>query len=177
MGAHHALGHFEKNRRVALPSLRPGYGFNIDHVGDEVCFDHAVAVELAAATEVTLFAFEPVRESVRIINYEIFAMKQIENQRRSRHCEQPCRFISLAVEGLVPSVERDREQTPGLPFETLLRAVGLPHRGRAPAIKNIDQRLEYMPLRVETLAGRNTTHVSIVKVSRAVQHDIDAVPP
>ena len=62
MGTHHALGHFEKDRRVALAALTPFNRFDIDDVGDEVGFDHPVAIKLTAAGEETFFALEPLGE-------------------------------------------------------------------------------------------------------------------
>ncbi len=81
----------------------------MDRVGDEIGLDDAVAVKLAAAGEISFLAFESVGEGIRIVDHEVFAVKQVENQRRGGDGQQPRLFISLPVEMLVVRVERNRE--------------------------------------------------------------------
>ena len=76
---------------------------------------------------------------------------------------------------LIPGIQGYGEKTSRLPFEALFAAVGLPNRGGAATVENIDQRLEDVPLRIETLSRWNGANVSVIKITRPVQHDIDAV--
>ena len=113
---------------------------------------------------------------------KVRAAKQIENQRRRGHRQQPRLLIALAVEMLIPGVERHREQAARLPLEALLGAVSLPDRGRAAAVKNVDQRLVHMSLRIETLSRRNADDIGVIHIAGAVEHDVDpvasdAIPP
>ena len=79
MRTHHALGHLEKNRRVAFASLRPCYRFDIDSVGDKIRLDDPVAVQNTLTAEVALFTLKTVAECIRVVQYEVFGTKQIEN--------------------------------------------------------------------------------------------------
>ena len=149
--AHHAFRHLEKDRRVALSPFGPGYRLDVDCIGHEISLDDTVAIKLAISGKVTILAFKPIGERVRIVNDKVFAVKQVENQRCRRHCEQPRLFVALTVEVLILSIQRNRKQTPGLPFEALLRAV-TPHSRGAAAIQDIIERFINMALRLEALA-------------------------
>src|SRR4029077_10813415 len=107
-----------------------------------------VTIQNSLAAEITLFTGEPVRKRVRVVQHKVFGAKQIENQRRRGDGQQPGLAISLTVEMMIPGVQRDREKAPRLPFEALLWTAALPNRGCAATVKNVDQRLEHMSLRI-----------------------------
>jgi hypothetical protein len=148
MRTHHALRHLEENRRVAFASLGPRHRFDSSGIGDKIRFNHPVTIQNSLAAEITLFTGEPVRKRVRVVQHKVFGAKQIENQRRRGDGQQPGLAISLTVEMLIPGVQRDREKAPCLPFEALLWTAALPNRGCAATVKNVDQRLEHMSLRI-----------------------------
>src|SRR5262245_29968656 len=76
---------------------------------------------------------------------------------------------------LIAGVERNREETAGLPLEALLRPGGMPNRRGAAAVEHIVERFVDMPLRMETLARRNADHVGVVLITGAVKHDVNAM--
>src|SRR5688572_27352439 len=77
---------------------------------------------------------------------------------------------------LVVGVERNREQTAGLPFEALLLPLVLPDTGRADAVEDVVQRFIDLALRIESFARRNADDISIVEISRTVEQNVHAVP-
>src|SRR5689334_13235790 len=175
MRAHRALGHLEEDRPVALAALVPGDRLDVDRVSDEVRLQHAVFVEPAAAGEVAFLAFEAVGEDVRIVHDEVFAMKEIKDERRGRHRDDARLAVALAVEVLIIGIEWNGEEAALLPLEALLRPVFLPHRRRAAPFEDIDQFLEEMALRAQTLSRRDAAYVSVVEITRAFEIDEDAV--
>ncbi len=182
MRAHHALGHFKKDGRVAFAALGPLDRLDIDNVGDKVGFDHPVVVKLAAAGKKSLFALKPLGKRIRTVGDEIGATEQIENQWRRGHRQQPRFLVPLAVKMLIPGVERHGEQAAGLPLERLLGAILLPDSRRAAPGENVDQRFVDMALRIEAFTRRDADDVSVVHVAGAVEHDAhtvaaDAIPP
>ncbi len=66
------------------------------------------------------------------------------------------------VEVLIGNIERNREDRPRRPLESLLGVALEPNRGRAPPFVNVDQRLEHMMLRLGLLAGGNLADIGIV---------------
>ena len=66
------------------------------------------------------------------------------------------------VEVLIGNVQRNREDRPRRPLESLLGIALEPNRGRAPPFVNVDQRLEHMMLRLGLLAGGNLADISVV---------------
>src|SRR5262249_55548044 len=79
------------------------------------------------------------------------------------------------VEVLVRGVERDREDRALLPLEGDLRALVVPHAGRAAAVEDVDHLLEELALRRELLAGRDLADVRVVRRARGVVVEEDAL--
>jgi hypothetical protein len=65
-----------------------------------------------------------------------------------------CRLRPGQLAVLVPGVEGDREQRPGLPFELHLLARLVPDAGGPPAVEDQHHLLEELALRHELAAGR-----------------------
>ena len=173
--SHHTASHFEEHGRVTLPSFIPGDRLNMNRIGDEIRFDHAIAVKRAFTAEVTLLSFEPLGEDERIVDDEILGTKQIEHQRRRCNGQQAGLAIALTVKVLIPGVQRNREKAPCLPLEALPGTVGLPYGRSAPAIEHIIKRLVNVPLSIEALAGWYSADVGIIEIACSVEHDVHAV--
>ena len=60
---------------LPLPLSVHATGSMLIGVGDEIRFHHTIAVELAVACEESFFPFEAVREGIRVIDDEIFAVE------------------------------------------------------------------------------------------------------
>src|SRR3954463_7793065 len=146
--------------------------FQIAHVGNKVRLPGAVAFNLLSlATVVSFLTAEAIVEAKRVIEYEIEITKPVDHQRRVGHGEIARRSVALDVEVLVPGIERRQKQTPLLPFESLFAPVVIPHRGRTPALHNVDELLEHITLWQALLLGGYFTEMNVASAPGADQID------
>ncbi len=89
---------------------------------------------LSSSAKIVAFAVVSIGERVIAIEDEIQIMKEVHNRWSRGHCEQTRRFVSLAVEMLIPSVQRRRKRAnrhaiqKSVYFDRYARR--LSHRGR-----------------------------------------------
>src|SRR5581483_473510 len=74
---------------------------------------------------------------------------------------------------LIRGVQRDREQTPGLPFEAVLLAALVPHAGAAVPAEDVHHLFVQVPARLERLARRDLTNVGRGQVPGAIELYLD----
>src|SRR5262249_178865 len=72
--------------------------------------------------------------------------EQTHHGRRVGHCNIPGGLMAAAVEVLVPCIERNREETPGLPLKTFLLLFILPDRRCAAPRNHVDRGLVHVML-------------------------------
>src|SRR5215831_5312120 len=77
---------------------------------------------------------------------EIQVVKQVHHKRRVGDGKIPGRDVALAVEVLVVGVERNRKETPRMPFKSVLPAVSLPDGSCPVSFEYIDHLLVHMLL-------------------------------
>src|SRR5262245_42634909 len=162
------FGHLEHGVDTAGTPLLPAVEQHVRRVGDEVGFPDAPGVELALAAEIIVLARVAAAEHVIAVKDKIIVAKQAHHWRRVGYRDVARRLVAAAVEILVGRVERNREQTPSLPLETVLAlAVGavaalLPDGGGAAPRDDIDGQLIEMMLRLGLPAGLDFDYVAIV---------------
>src|SRR4029077_15579740 len=89
---------------------------------------HLEPPDLSFAVEIVfLFRRKAVGKNEIVGENEIQIVKQVHPERGAGYGKKPDGSISLAVEVLVRSVQRDREQAARMPLEGLLLAILLPY--------------------------------------------------
>src|SRR5215469_2949919 len=146
MRAHYVAGQLEVYIPAAGATLFPLIQWDIAHVGHEVDFQLA-APKFSFAAEILLFlGRKTVGESKVIAEDEIQVVKQVHHKRRVGDGKIPGRDVPLAVEVLVVRVERNRKQTPRMPFKSVLPAVSLPDGSCSMSFEYVDHLLVHMLL-------------------------------
>ena len=122
-----------------------------------------------------MLGVEAVAKLVIAAHDEGNVVQQVDHQRRAGDRQEKNRLLA-AVDHAMARVERNREQAPLLPFEmhlALLLASG-PDLGGTDALKDVDQFLVEMILRVKRAAGRNLTDVHAGETFHPFQIDVRA---
>src|SRR5262245_33795255 len=160
MSGHRAISHLQHHVLSASATLFPIFKLEIASVGDEISVPNSTRISFALAAEVFSLAVETIREITRGIENEIGIVKKIENDRHAVDGEKSRRLVPLAVEVLVPGVERQGEQTAVLPFKGLLRSLVVPNSRRTASLENKNQVFIKMSLRVCVFARSYLQNVS-----------------
>jgi hypothetical protein len=112
------------------------------------------------AAKIFGLAVETIREVTRRVENKIGVMKQVEDNRHAIDGKEASGLAPLAVEVLIPGVERQRKKASLMPFEGLLRSLVIPNGGRAPPFENINHIFIEMLLGIQALPRGNLAHVS-----------------
>src|SRR5439155_12352154 len=120
--------------------------FEALHVADEIGIRKSLGRNFCVAAEKVFLAGIPVGERIITFEDEVDVVKEIKNSRRIGHGQEPHRFVSLAIEVLIPGIERRRKKRPLAPLEGLLFTSVAPNRRRAPAVNDKNHFLEHVLL-------------------------------
>ena len=117
-------------------------------IRNEVYRHPKASVELGLTAEVILIRrIKSIREGILISHDKVDVVKELHHKGCVGHGKISYRLAAAAVEMLVTGVQGDREQTSGLPLESMLFPLVLPN-GRCPmALGYIDGLFIEVPLR------------------------------
>src|SRR4029453_11078269 len=169
--AHDVAGEVEVDVPAAGTAFFPYLKLHILRVGNEVD-RHLESPDLPFAAEIVfVFRREAIGEGEVVVENEIEIVKQVHHERRAGYGKKLDRGVSLPIEVLVLSVQRNSEQAPGMPLEGVLAAVFLPYGGSPVPVKNINHLLVKMFLRMQFCSGWDFTHIGIVGSAGAFEID------
>ena len=153
MSGHRTIGHLQHYVLSSTATLLPIFKFEIAGIGDEIRVPHPTGISFALAAEVFVLAVETIREITRCVENKVGAVKEVEYDRHAVDGEESSRLVPLAIEVLMPGVERQSEQTPVLPFKGLFRPFVVPNSRCSAAFENKNQVFIKMSLGVVCLPG------------------------
>ena len=162
VAVHAALGHAEANVPTPRAALFGRHQRQVDGVGDKVGVEQQ-ALLFTAVGKVVALAAEAVFEVDIGVENKARVAKGVDDDRPIRHRNKTRGVFARAIEMLMHGVEWDGEDGPRLPLKTEPLASAVPHRGAAPAIQHVDHFFKELALRRELLAGRDFTHVAVVR--------------
>src|SRR5262245_9741540 len=96
----------EANLRTASAPFFPVKQLKIPNIGNEVRLPGSSGIPGAGAAEIIFLRVEAIGKSVVTIEEEVRVVKQIHHHRCTRHCQITSGFAAVAVEMLVPGVQR-----------------------------------------------------------------------
>src|SRR5215467_16254234 len=126
--------------------------FKVARIRNKVCVPDAAGIRLALAAEVFRLAVKAIGKITGRIENKIGAMEEVKNDGHAVNRKKPRRLASLAVEMLIPGIERQCEEAPFLPFERLFSAFIIPNSGSAASLQNIAHVFIEMSLGIETFS-------------------------
>ena len=159
MAVHRALGHVEADVAAAGAALLGLDQRQVDGVGDEVGLQQQTLL-LALVGEIVRLAGEAVLEVVARVEYELDIVIEVDDRGPVGDGHVACRPRALAVEMLVPAVDRNGEQRALVPLEGDLLTRIVPNAGRAAPVQYVDHFLEQLALRLELAAARESRRYS-----------------
>ncbi len=171
VSCHRSVSHLQHNIGPAAAALLPLLELEATGVGNKVSFPDAAGMGFSLAAEVIGLAVKAVDEVVGYIKDEVRIVEEVKDDRHAVDGEKPGRLITLAVEVLVPDVQRQREQAPLLPFEGLLGPFVVPNCRCAPSLENINQLFVELSLRLQALSSGNLAYVGAGCPSRPLHVD------
>src|SRR5258706_7576922 len=176
MAAQRVFGNFQAHLRTAATAFFPFEQLQIFHVGDEVGLPGSAGKPGSRVAEIIFLGIKAVAKNVRAVENEIAVMDQIHHARRAGDGEKTRRLVAVAIEELMPGVQRRREQRTFLPFESSFRLAFIPDRRRATAADDVDQLFVHMFFRFERFACRDFADISVVGFTGAFQAEAHAQP-
>src|SRR5581483_1790828 len=176
MGDQRAAADLENSGAIADAAPFARYDVQIVDVRDEVDVPEALLVDRPVAGKVVFLAVEAVAKEMRAVEDELVVVEEVHHQRRGGESDEARRAVAAAVVKARPGVERDREETPALPFESPPRAALLPNLRRAVAVEDEHELLVEMSLGLELAAGRDLADIRVVGVASAFEVDDRAFP-
>ncbi len=105
------------------------------------------------------------------VEHELDILEQVDHRRRVGDGDKAGGLAAGAVEMLMAAIERDREQRTRFPFEGDAGAGIVPHHGRAAPVEHQDHLFEQLALRRQCAAGRDFTHVAVIRRARGIVID------
>src|SRR5205823_1535645 len=117
--------------------------------------------------EEVLFAGVAALELVGAVENELGIADEIDRGWRGRRRVEPGGCRTIEVEVLIEAVQWRREEAAALPLDCLLRpALGLPDRGGASAVHDVDEGLEKVALDLRLTAWRDLIQLPVVDLLR-----------
>src|SRR5262247_513186 len=156
------VGHLQHRIDTAGAPLLPSIQKHVGGVGNEVRLPYPAIVELAVTAEVVFFTGIASAKREIAIENKFAVPKQPYHRRRVGHRNITGGLIAAAVKILIPRIERNRKETPSLPFKTRLLFLILPDRRCASARNHINRGLVHVMLRLGFASRLDFDDVAVV---------------
>src|SRR5262249_14416075 len=142
------VGHLQHRIDAAGAPLLPSVQKHVGGAGNEARIPYPRILVLALTTDVVFFPGIAAAKREIAMENKFAVPKQPHHRRRVGHRNITGGLIAAAVKILVPRIERNRKETPSLPFKTRLLFLVLPDRRCASARNDINRGLVHVMLRL-----------------------------
>src|ERR1700756_424659 len=162
MRAHDVAGEIEVDVSAARAAFVPYLERHVPCIRYEV-HRHLESPDLSLAAEIVfVLRRKAIGKNEIVVKNEIEIVKQIHHERRAGDGKISDGGVSLPIEVLILSVQRNRKQTPRMPLEGLLFAISLPHGSGSVSAENIDHLFIKVFLRFQFASRRDFADVTVV---------------